>query len=383
MKKVVIVLAFLLVISLVSAKDIGIKELFDVEDEAPFVENFVGGITTYFYAGSNLLASMHDSEINYYYQDRLGSDVGSKQLPFGQEIYSNNMFSFTGKELDSDLYYFGARYYDPNLGIFTSVDPVKNNAAYSYVNNNPMNFVDPYGLSPVLWTWTAPTAGSDPVEYNVRVKMRDPQSGAWSGAIEFPLLDTSGEIVFSGGHPVVPDVDTLNGQFSIDIPDEFDYMVSVTACDSQERCGIDSIWSKALYEQAGSNVPGPSGDYDFDVDAEQDLITLSGEPLPEEPLSEGFFLNTQPNRPNPFGESTKIKYNVPEDGQIFRMGIYDLRGRLVSDLSFNNEPGEHEVVWNSRDSSGQRVSSGTYSVRIQGVANGVSSFAYRNIKHVH
>jgi len=55
-------------------------------------------------------------------------------------------FSFTGKELDEELYYFNARYYDPNLGRFTSVDPVKDNLPYVYVNNNPMNFIDPTGM---------------------------------------------------------------------------------------------------------------------------------------------------------------------------------------------------------------------------------------------
>ncbi|MBT4334715.1 RHS repeat-associated core domain-containing protein, partial [archaeon] len=49
----------------------------------------------------------------------------------------------TGKELDeSNLYYFGARYYDSESGRFTSVDPVKENHAYSYVNNNPVNYID-------------------------------------------------------------------------------------------------------------------------------------------------------------------------------------------------------------------------------------------------
>ena len=50
-----------------------------------------------------------------------------KSLPFGEEILNtaDNKFTLTGKELDSELYYFGARYYDVNTGRFTSVDPVK------------------------------------------------------------------------------------------------------------------------------------------------------------------------------------------------------------------------------------------------------------------
>ena len=44
---------------------------------------------------------------------------------FGQAIITESKFSFTGKEQDSSyLHYFGARYYDANLGRFTSVDPI-------------------------------------------------------------------------------------------------------------------------------------------------------------------------------------------------------------------------------------------------------------------
>ena len=117
------------------------------------------GLTRYVY-GAGLVASVKDSEINYYHSDRIQSNrlvtdsSGSvekefKSLPFGQEISNSGVkYAFaTGKELDeSDLYYFGARYYDSDLGRFTSVDPVKENEPYSYVRNNPLNLVDPTGM---------------------------------------------------------------------------------------------------------------------------------------------------------------------------------------------------------------------------------------------
>ena len=56
-------------------------------------------------------------------------------------------YPFTGKKEDeSSLYYFGARYYDDNLGRFISVDPVRENEPYSYVRNNPIMLVDPTGM---------------------------------------------------------------------------------------------------------------------------------------------------------------------------------------------------------------------------------------------
>jgi len=63
---------------------------------------------------------------------------------------------FTGQELDpeTDLYYYGGRYYDQELGKFVSPDPFvpepeepQSLNRYSYVVNNPVNLIDPTGYS--------------------------------------------------------------------------------------------------------------------------------------------------------------------------------------------------------------------------------------------
>lgn len=59
--------------------------------------------------------------------------------------------TFTGKEQDaeSNFYYFGARFYDPAVGRWLSVDPLAGNfpslTPYNYVYNNPVNVFDPNG----------------------------------------------------------------------------------------------------------------------------------------------------------------------------------------------------------------------------------------------
>jgi RHS repeat-associated protein len=118
---------------------------------------------TYYYSGNRLIASDGASGREYYGQDRLGTnrmvfatDGNSRgkytSLPFGQvvEDTTTERFDFTGKEKDSTgLYYFGARYYDSDLGKFTTSDPVEDGLDYAYVNNNPMNYVDPDGSESV------------------------------------------------------------------------------------------------------------------------------------------------------------------------------------------------------------------------------------------
>ncbi|WP_326371369.1 RHS repeat domain-containing protein [Flavobacterium sp. SUN046] len=80
-------------------------------------------------------------------------------LPFGEEMVSqntsvyNNFYKFSGKELDEDtgLYYFGARYYDPKWSVWLSVDAMAekypNAGGYNYCLGNPLNMVDPDGMS--------------------------------------------------------------------------------------------------------------------------------------------------------------------------------------------------------------------------------------------
>src|SRR5690606_24561931 len=65
----------------------------------------------------------------------------------------DNKWKFNGKELDdaTQLYYYGARYYDPRISIFVSPDPLMTDypkyTPYHYVHNNPVNMIDPTGMS--------------------------------------------------------------------------------------------------------------------------------------------------------------------------------------------------------------------------------------------
>jgi len=74
--------------------------------------------------------------------------------PFGNTSASGsattNSFGYTGRELDvTGLYFYRARYYNPQLQRFISEDPIGfaggDTNLYRYVWNSPTNFIDPLG----------------------------------------------------------------------------------------------------------------------------------------------------------------------------------------------------------------------------------------------
>lgn len=69
-----------------------------------------------------------------------------------------NPWRFSSKHTDSKsgMVYFGKRYYDPSLGRWITKDPLgcpDGPNRYAYVNSNPVNAIDPYGLFSVGGLW--------------------------------------------------------------------------------------------------------------------------------------------------------------------------------------------------------------------------------------
>ncbi|MBA5630351.1 SpvB/TcaC N-terminal domain-containing protein [Moheibacter lacus] len=124
------------------------------EGEEPQVQEVAALAPIYFFHPDHLGSSTFLSDANGNpYQFFLN-------LPFGETMAEqrssgtfNNVFKFNGKELDANtgLYYYGARYYDPRLSIFISPDPLMedypNFTPYHYVHQNPINLIDPTGMS--------------------------------------------------------------------------------------------------------------------------------------------------------------------------------------------------------------------------------------------
>jgi RHS repeat-associated protein len=120
---------------------------------------------------SDPVNQLNSPVIRYQYGNHLGSailetDSNGKVIsyeeyhPFGTSAYrsakpnfnlSLKRYRFSNKERDDEtgLYYFGARYYSPWLGRWTSSDPagfIDGFNLYRFCSNNPITFYDPNGM---------------------------------------------------------------------------------------------------------------------------------------------------------------------------------------------------------------------------------------------
>ena len=143
-----------------------------------------GNIIARYVQNPNVLDEPISIEIStgtyYYLFDGLGSvtgltDIGGnlvatyKYDAFGNilsetgdtTLNSINPYRFTSRVYDkeSGLYYYRARYYDSKTGRFMQKDPLmevmkKGKNLYVYVEDNPVNFVDPSGCWGWSWSWS-------------------------------------------------------------------------------------------------------------------------------------------------------------------------------------------------------------------------------------
>jgi RHS repeat-associated protein len=125
--------------------------------------------TSYYFANGVRVARKDKTGVVYYHGDHLGSASvltnssgtlieETTYLPFGsvKSGGTKSTFLYTDQENDPEtgLYYYGARYYDPELMRFAEADPTipdiydpQSLNRYSYVKNNPLKYTDPTGLA--------------------------------------------------------------------------------------------------------------------------------------------------------------------------------------------------------------------------------------------
>jgi len=129
------------------------------------------GVTACYVYGLGLISMVNAADNPYYYHyNFVGNTVAMTDAtesivnkyaytPFGRLTGAQetvpNPFRYVGQfgviDDGNGLLYMRARYYDPEIGRFITKDPIWFAGGvnlYRYVNNNPLNLVDPWGMEP-------------------------------------------------------------------------------------------------------------------------------------------------------------------------------------------------------------------------------------------
>ena len=101
--------------------------------------------------------SDHLGSTSYITDDKANITQYDAYLPYGELLVDEHSssedlpYKFNGKEMDEEtgLYYYGARYMDPQISMWLGVDPLMekypNVTGYCYTMDNPIKFIDPNG----------------------------------------------------------------------------------------------------------------------------------------------------------------------------------------------------------------------------------------------
>jgi RHS repeat-associated protein len=132
------------------------------------IQEATGGVTTDYTRTLNidepLAFERSDGTARYYKADALGSIIalldgdGNMTTSYAYDAFGKvaisgsdaNPFQYAGRESDgTGLYYYRMRYFSPEMRRFVSEDPIRLAGGmnfYAYVQNNPINHIDPFGL---------------------------------------------------------------------------------------------------------------------------------------------------------------------------------------------------------------------------------------------
>ncbi len=139
----------------------------------------------YVLANGLLIAKLSGNNKFYHHQDHLDytrvvtkgsqTDFSTNYKPFGPQYGTSGtdpVYKYTGKphSIGTQLYYYGARWYNSTTGRFLTRDPSPGRLSnpqslniYVYVLNNPLRYTDPAGLK-VCGYWDVFCKGSNVVD---------------------------------------------------------------------------------------------------------------------------------------------------------------------------------------------------------------------------
>jgi RHS repeat-associated protein len=186
--------------------------------------------------------------------------ISSKAMAFGD---TDNKVKYNGKEEQRkefsdgsglELYDFGARMQDPQIGRWWTVDPKANQmrkfSPYNYALDNPLRFIDPDGMAPndVILSGTERQKAFEELQASVRgsltLKMDNAGRVTYNQDIQVPTQNT----------PVIPSAGAQQLMAAID---DHSITVNVQATNNSVTSNGKIFVGGAFMGNTVNNAPGP------------------------------------------------------------------------------------------------------------------------------
>jgi len=201
-----------------------------------------------------------------------------------------------------------------------------------------------------------------------------------------------------GGGTLVPDPDSVaanyfyvmdGGEPEVDWPGPFEHHINTTVDSTKTFYAQGNYWSPVQTNGMGECIADTGEDpyyfvgYPIDLDGCRSTLpiiypTLDKWNVMSEPMKRARGTHdarraATPDRfyvaqsvPNPTRGSARIEFGVPQNGSLVEIVIYDVQGRRVRTLLFDQrDAGRHSVQWDGRDHERRPVASGVYFCRMK------------------
>ncbi len=254
--------------------------------------------------------SFPDRKFHFYIKDHQGNvrvvadaegnvEEVNDYYPFGGLMSSATAngfqpYKYNGKELDReaglDLYDYGARFYDPAIGRFMTVDPQSDKlypwSPYGYCLNNPVKLVDQDGELPVILIPILKGLAGGVIDFGVQMGLNMARGDDFSEAfnnVDWTSVGASAvsfavETGFSTATKVAVQATAITSDAVMDysIENKFDYSTFL---------GGNKSIGKTMTDAAASTLPGLGGDRlikGFDKAISKDLSSKGAATLTKE-----------------------------------------------------------------------------------------------------
>ena len=291
----------------------GVATRFVVDKHRPFAQvleerDSGGGLLASYARGHGLISQTRGGETHYYHPDRLGTTrlltdaagrVSDSYLyeAFGSLLDADgttvNPFLYTGEQREEGLglYFLRARYLDPSVGRFLSVDPFEGFLAqpeslprYLYAFNDPVRFVDPSGEAAIALNPGSPLSDfsltnaiggivrSAGLRFGAVLAKLSPRALALTGTLTFAelqLLRRKNEIKKRWNHHGI-EKRWLKGNKILECAfDTTDQILSILITRKRHQRYTNRARSQAGYKKDGNHIPNA----DLTCEKLMDIIT--------------------------------------------------------------------------------------------------------------